>query len=47
MVITDLAVFARRDRNATFQLVETALDVTVEDVAARTAASFLSLPSTR
>ncbi len=47
MIITDLAVFTRRDRQAPFQLVETAPDVTDEDVAARTAASFLPLPSTR
>jgi 3-oxoacid CoA-transferase subunit B len=40
MLITDLAVFARADRNSPFKLVELADGVTAEVVAARTAAKY-------
>lgn len=41
MVITDLAVFQRPDRQSTFRLVELAPGVTTEEIAARTTAAYL------
>jgi 3-oxoacid CoA-transferase B subunit len=40
LLITDLAVFSRADRHAPFQLVELASGVTLEEVKAKTTASF-------
>jgi len=42
MIITDLAVFKRDDRNSPFRLVELAPGVTAEEVAAKTAAHYIS-----
>ena len=42
MVITDLAVFSRADHTSPFRLVETAPGVSVDDVAAKTTAHYLS-----
>jgi len=41
MIITDLAVFSRPDRKSPFKLIETAPDVSADDVRARTGASFI------
>jgi len=41
MIITDIAVFARLNRKAPFQMIQTAPDLTADDVAALTTASFL------
>lgn len=41
MVITDLAVFQRPDRQSSFRLVELAPGVTTEEIAARTTAAYL------
>jgi len=41
MIITDIAVFARLNRKAPFQMIQTAPDLTANDVAALTTASFL------
>jgi 3-oxoacid CoA-transferase B subunit len=40
MLITDLAVFERPDRKSRFKLIELAPGVTVDEVRARTSASF-------
>jgi 3-oxoacid CoA-transferase subunit B len=40
LLITDLAVFSRGDRHAPFQLIELASGVTLEEVKAKTTASF-------
>jgi 3-oxoacid CoA-transferase subunit B len=40
MIITDLAVFSREDRNSRFKLVELAPDVSAEQVRQRTSAQF-------
>ena len=40
LLITDLAVFSRADRHAPFQLIELASGVTLEEVKAKTTASF-------
>ena len=40
MIITDLAVFSREDRNSRFKLVELAPDVSAEQVRQRTSAEF-------
>ena len=40
MLITDLAVFDRKSRNAAFRLIELAPGVTIEEVRAKTEASF-------
>jgi 3-oxoacid CoA-transferase B subunit len=40
MLITDLAVFARSDRNSAFRLLELAPGVTLDEVRAKTAAKF-------
>jgi acyl CoA:acetate/3-ketoacid CoA transferase beta subunit len=42
MIITDLAVFQRPDHQSPFKLIELAPDVTVEEVAAKTTASYES-----
>jgi len=42
MVITDLAVFSRPDHASPFRLIELAPGVTAEDIAAKTAAHYLS-----
>jgi 3-oxoacid CoA-transferase B subunit len=42
MVITELAVFARPDRNSPFELVELAPGVTAEEVEAKTAAKYVT-----
>ena len=44
MVITDLAVFGRANRQATFQLLEMAPGVTLEEIRAKTSAKFLPPP---
>jgi 3-oxoacid CoA-transferase subunit B len=43
-VITDLAVFARADRKAPFQLLDMAPGVTLEEIRAKTSAKFLPPP---
>ena len=43
MVITDLAVFHRRDHASPFELIELAPGVTAEEVATKTTAGFFSL----
>jgi 3-oxoacid CoA-transferase subunit B len=40
LLITDLAVFSRADRHAPFQLIELASGVTLEEVKAKTTASY-------
>ena len=40
MIITDLAVFERHDRNSPFRLLEAAPGVTIDDIAASTSAMF-------
>ncbi|MCB2067704.1 MAG: succinyl-CoA--3-ketoacid-CoA transferase, partial [Erythrobacter sp.] len=40
MIITDLCVFAREDRNSSFKLVELAPGVTAEEVAEKTSAQY-------
>ena len=42
MIVTDLAVFQRPDHNSPFKLIELAPGVTVEEVAAKTTAHYLS-----
>jgi 3-oxoacid CoA-transferase subunit B len=42
MIITDLAVFQRPDHASPFKLVELAPGVTVEDIAAKTTAHYLT-----
>ncbi len=42
MLITDLAVFSRADRQGPFELIELAPGLTAEELAARTSASFQS-----
>jgi 3-oxoacid CoA-transferase B subunit len=44
MVITDLAVFGRANRQALFQLLEMAPGVTLEEIRAKTTAKFLPPP---
>jgi 3-oxoacid CoA-transferase subunit B len=41
MIITDLAVFARPDKASPFRLIEMAPEVTAEDIAGKTTASYL------
>ncbi len=41
MIITDLAVFERADHGSPFRLIETAPDVTAEEVRAKTSASYV------
>jgi 3-oxoacid CoA-transferase subunit B len=40
LLITDLAVFSRPDRRSTFRLTELAPGVSVEEIKARTTASY-------
>ncbi|MCM8557379.1 3-oxoacid CoA-transferase subunit B [Sphingomicrobium sediminis] len=40
MIITDLGVFHRKDHDSPFRLIELAPDVTVEEIAAKTTASY-------
>jgi len=40
MIVTDLCVFARKDKDSAFQLIELAPGVTLDDVAAKTAAHY-------
>jgi 3-oxoacid CoA-transferase subunit B len=42
MIITDLAVFQRPDHDSPFRLIELAPDVTAEEVAQKTTASYES-----
>jgi acyl CoA:acetate/3-ketoacid CoA transferase beta subunit len=42
MIVTDLAVFQRPDHQSPFRLIETAPDVTGEEVAAKTTARYES-----
>ena len=41
MLITDLAVFGRANRQSTFQLLEMAPGVSVDEIRAKTSAKFL------
>ena len=42
MIVTDLAVFQRPDHNSPFRLIEMAPGVTVDDIAAKTTAHYIS-----
>jgi len=42
MIVTDLAVFQRPDHDSPFRLVELAPGVTVDEIAAKTTAKYLS-----
>jgi len=42
MIVTDLAVFQRPDRNSPFKLVELAPGVTAEEVAEKTTAHYIA-----
>jgi acyl CoA:acetate/3-ketoacid CoA transferase beta subunit len=41
MIVTDLAVFSRPDRQSPFRLIETAPDVTIDIIRALTEAQFM------
>jgi acyl CoA:acetate/3-ketoacid CoA transferase beta subunit len=41
MIITDLAVFHRADHDSPFKLIELAPEVTAEEIAAKTTASYI------